>query len=393
MTQPDAGPAPALIAAMAAATGIVVGNLYYAQPLVALIGPEIGLDPRAESLVVTLTQVGYTAGLLLLVPLADRLENRRLITLTVLAGAVALAIVAASRSALVFLLAAATVGVTSASVQMLVPFAAHLAPPAERGRIVGNVMGGLLLGILLARPAASLIAHYVGWRAMFVGAAAANAGVALLLHRALPRRDPEPTGTYGALLASLWPILRDTPVLQHRAFYQGCLFGAFTLFWTAVPLHLQGPAFRLDQDAIALFALCGAAGALAAPLAGRLADRGYTRATTFAAMGLASASFAATAPAQLSIVGLAIAAIVLDGAVQLHQVAAQRVLYGLAPELRGRITALYIAGLFTGGALGSALASPVYTAFGWTGVAGVGAGLCALALAAALIHERSGSKR
>lgn len=381
MTAGEAGPSRTLTILMAAATGLIVANIYYGQPLIALIGPDIGLGEGARSLVVTLTQLGYVAGLLLLVPLADQIENRGLIVATALLGAVALGITATAASGPVFLAASFAIGLASASVQMLVPFAAHLAPPEARGRVVGNVMSGLLLGILLARPVSSYAAYHLGWRPVFAGAAAMNVAVALALLRILPRRQPEPTGTYGALLGSLWPVLRDHPVLQRRVIYQAFLFGAFTLFWTAVPLQLAGPAFGLSQDGIALFALCGAAGALAAPVAGRLADRGHVGVATLSAFVLVSVAFALSWPARDSLVWLALAAIVIDGGVQLHQITAQRVIYGLPAGMRSRVTAIYIAGIFTGGAVGSALASPVYAAAGWPGIAALGTGFGLAALA------------
>lgn len=388
MTETGAGPSRPLTFLMAAATGLIVANIYFAQPLIALIGPEVGLGEAAGSLVVTLTQLGYAVGLILLVTLADRFENRVLICATTLAGAAALAVTATVSNGPVFLLASFAVGIASTSVQMLVPFAAHLAPPERRGQVVGNVMSGLLLGILLARPAAGLVAHHFGWRTVFAGAALLDVAVAALLWRTLPVRRPVPVLGYGTLLASLWPVLRDNPVLQRRGFYQACLFAAFTLFWTAVPLWLAGPAFGLSQDGIALFALCGASGALAAPVAGRLADRGYLGVATLAAFGLAIASFAASGLVRTSLLGLAAAAIGLDAGVQLHQITAQRVIYGLPAEIRSRVTALYIASLFMGGALGSAAASPVYARAGWPGIAALGTAFGVVALAAFLWHRR-----
>lgn len=389
-TTGGAGPSAGLTAILALATGLIVANLYYAQPLVALIAPEIGLGEAAASLVVTLTQLGYAVSLLLVVPLADRLENRRLITVTALAGGLALALTAMTRSGPVFMLAACAVGFTSASAQMLIPLGAHLATPETRGRVVGNIMAGLLFGILLARPASSFIAHHFGWRTVFVTAAVLQAVVAIVLWSTLPTRRPEAAAPYAKLIASLWPVVRDNPVLVRRALYQACLFAAFSLFWTASPLQLAGPPFGLDQDGIGLFALCGAAGALAAPVAGRVADRGWVAAATFGSFLASALSFAAAGLVSASLQGLALAAIGLDAGVQFHQITAQRVVYSLGAEIRGRVTAIYIAGIFTGGALGSALASPVFTQFGWTGVTVLGTGLCLLPLAVALLRRGRG---
>ena len=368
---------------LALATGTLVAGIYYAQPLIALIGPDVGLSESAASLVVTLAQLGYGLGLLLLVPLGDRLENRALVTATAATAVVALLCAATATNGAVFLVAALAVGVTSSCVQMILPIAVHLAPDAARGRVVGNVMSGLIVGILLARPFASLVAHHFGWRVVFVAAAAMDAAIAFALWRALPVRRPQPHGSYGALIRSLWPILRDQPVLQRRAAYQGFLFGLFTLYWTAVPLELASPRFGLSQDGIALFALCGASGALAAPLAGRLADRGYGRATTGAAMALAVLSFGLAWIGGHSMVALGAAAILLDAGIQLNQITGQRAIYGLDAGMRSRINGLYMALFFFVGALGSAVASPVFVRAGWPGIAALGFGV---SIAAALTY-------
>ncbi len=383
-------PSRGLVTLLAFACAAVVGSIYYAQPLVGLIAPQVGLGDGAASLVVTLTQLGYAAGLLLLVPLGDRLENRALVVGTILCGAVALLATAAASTGSTFLAAALAVGLTSTSVQMIVPFAAHLSPERMRGAVVGNVMAGLVGGILLARPFASLVAHHAGWRAVFVASACLNVALAALLWRLLPQRRPHPAGSYGALLRSLWPILRDNPVLQRRAFYQACLFGAFAIFWTAVPLHLAGPPFGFTQDGIAVFALVGAAGALAAPIAGRLADRGHGRAATLAGMAMVFGAFVLAWFGAGSVAALAVAGIVLDAGVQLNMITSQRAIYGLDPAQRSRVNGLYMALFFLGGAAGSALVSPVRVAFGWPGIAAAGAVAALLATLLFALASRRG---
>jgi predicted MFS family arabinose efflux permease len=283
-----AGASPAitlrLTLVLAAACGLIVANLYYAQPLIALIAHDLAMPEAAASLIVTLSQLGYVLGLVLLVPLGDLIENRRLVTSVLCVTAVALLAAALAPASLAMLAAVLLIGATSVVAQMLVPFAAHLAPEASRGKVVGHVMSGLLLGILLARPVASLVADHAGWRAMFFASAAAMAALALALTRLLPQCRPIAAIGYGTLLASLWEVLRDIPLLRRRAAYQAALFGIFSLFWTAVPLLLASPRFGFSQSGIAGFALAGAAGAFAAPIAGRIADRGWTRAGTGLAM-------------------------------------------------------------------------------------------------------------
>lgn len=361
-----------LVLLMALACGVVVANIYYAQPLVGLIGPAVGLSPETASLVVTLTQVGYGAGLVLLVPLGDLLENRRLVVVTLCSTVVALLVATVAPTASLFLTAAFLIGVTSVAVQMLVPLAAHMAPEASRGQVVGNVMSGLLLGILLARPVSSLIADSLGWRAVFGLSAVVMVGLAVLLWRVLPQRRPRGQSSYGALLGSLGRLLVRTPVLQRRTVYQTMMFASFSLYWTSVPLLLMGAPFHLSQRGIALFALSGAAGALVAPIAGRIADRGWTRPATGFALAMAALSFFVARAGEGSIALLVLAGLLLDMGVQMNMVLGQRAIYSLGAETRSRMNAIYMAIFFLGGAAGSALAGYAFAVGGWAPVTWIG---------------------
>ncbi len=369
-----------LVMLMALACGVVVANIYYAQPLVGLIGPAVGLSPETASLVVTLTQVGYGAGLLLLVPLGDLLENRRLVVVTLSSTVAALLVAAVAPTASLFLAAAFLIGVTSVAVQMLVPLAAHMAPEASRGQVVGNVMSGLLLGILLARPVSSLIADSLGWRAVFGLSAVVMVGFAVLLWRVLPQRRPTSRSSYGALIGSLGRLLVRTPVLQRRTVYQTMMFAAFSLYWTSVPLLLAGAPFHLSQRGIALFALSGAAGALVAPVAGRIADRGWTRPATGFALAMAALSFFVARAGEGSIALLVLAGLLLDMGVQMNMVLGQRAIYSLGAETRSRMNAIYMAIFFLGGAAGSALAGYAFAVGGWEPVTWIGFAFPALGL-------------
>ncbi|GLR81272.1 MFS transporter (plasmid) [Azospirillum oryzae] len=361
-----------LVVLMALACGVVVANIYYAQPLVGLIGPAVGLSPETASLVVTLTQIGYGAGLVLLVPLGDLLENRRLVVATLCSTVVALLVAAVAPTASLFLAAAFLIGVTSVAVQMLVPLAAHMAPEASRGQVVGNVMSGLLLGILLARPVSSLIADSLGWRAVFGLSAVVMVGFAVLLWRVLPQRRPRGQSSYGALLGSLGRLLVRTPVLQRRTVYQTMMFASFSLYWTSVPLLLMGAPFHLSQRGVALFALSGAAGALVAPIAGRIADRGWTRPATGFALAMAALSFFVARAGEGSIALLVLAGLLLDMGVQMNMVLGQRAIYSLGAETRSRMNAIYMAIFFLGGAAGSALAGYAFAVGGWAPVTWIG---------------------
>src|SRR6202046_830372 len=279
---------------LALSCGVLVANIYYAQPLVGPIAAELGLSPQAAGLVVTMTQIGYGIGLFFIVPLGDLIENRRLVLSVMALGAVALATAAFATHMLQFFVAALCVGLGSVTVQILVPYAGHLAPEQIRGRVIGNIMTGLMLGIMLARPLSSFIASVSSWHAVYAMSAGIMVLLVLLLRQTLPVRKPQARLGYRALLASILHLARDTPMLRRRAFYQAGLFGAFNLLRTTGPLVLAGPAFHMSQTGIALFALVGAAGAISAPIAGRVADRGWTRPATAMAMLLTSGGFALT---------------------------------------------------------------------------------------------------
>jgi predicted MFS family arabinose efflux permease len=383
-------PSAALVFFLAASCGLIVANIYYAQPLVGLIAPSLGIMPRTASLIVTLTQLGYAAGLLLLVPLGDIVENRLLLTVTVLAAIPPLLVAALAHSGGAFLAAAFVVGLTSVAVQMLVPLAANLAPDRLRGQVVGNVMSGLLLGVLLARPAASLIANAFGWRAVFLTSAVAMLLLAIVMRAALPRRIPGANQHYVTLLRSLLSLPVSEPLLRRRALYQSAAFGCFTLFWTAVPLLLM-QKFGYGQAGIAVFALVGAAGALMAPVAGRLADREHGHIGTVLSLLSICAAFVLAAWGGLvahSVIALALAGVLLDSGVQANLVFGQRAIYGLAPSMRSRLNGVFMAIFFIGGAIGSAITSPVLVHFGWAGICAFGVAAPILALAYFALAER-----
>jgi predicted MFS family arabinose efflux permease len=379
-----------MVMLLAAAAGIIVANLYYAQPLVGPIGAALGLPPAAAGLIVTLTQIGYTLGLLFIVPLGDLVENRRLIVTGLLVTSAALLVAATATTAWAFLLSALTIGLGAVVAQVLVPFAAHLAPEATRGQIVGKVVSGLLLGIMVARPVASVLAGLGGWQTVFGIAAALVALLAVVLQLKLPLRQPTATQPYRRLIGSLWPLLATTVVLRQRALYHAGLFGAFSLFWTVAPQALAGPAFGLTQNGIALFALVGMAGAVASPVAGRLADAGHTLQATAVALVVGALSFLlplfapSSKPVALGL--LAVAAIALDAAVAANLVLGQRALFALGADMRSRLNGLYFALFFAGGAVGSALGGWVYAAHGWHAALLVGMLLPALALPV-WVHE------
>jgi predicted MFS family arabinose efflux permease len=378
---------------MAAACGLIAANLYYAQPLAGPIAAAIGLPASATGLIVTLTQIGYGLGLLLIVPLGDLVENRRLIITMVAAATVALVAAGLSETPGPFLAASLAIGLASTAVQMIVPFAASLAPDAMRGRVVGNVMSGLMVGIMMARPVASFIARFSSWHLVFFLSAGVMIVVGLALAVVLPTRMPQTRLSYGALLASMGRLYATQPVLRRRAFYQACQFSSFSLFWTVTPLVLAGPGFGLSQAGIALFALAGVAGAIASPIAGRLADRDLGRpATVFGILSVAVAylvSHIAPEGSTAALVLLTAAAILLDFGVTMTLVIGQRAIFGLGADLRSRLNGLFMATFFVGGALGSAIGAWAFTQGGWMLASSIGLALPVLALLYFLTEKRT----
>ncbi|WP_322077836.1 MFS transporter [Burkholderia cepacia] len=399
-----AGTPPALSAGMtlffAATVGVIVMDLFAAQPLTGPISADLHLPPGLAGLVAMLPQLGYAAGLVLLVPLVDLLENRRLIVATLAACAAALALPAFTRSGTVFLLATLVAGGASSVIQMLVPMAASMAPEAQRGRAVGNVMSGLMLGILLSRPLASLIAGSAGWRGFYLLAALANAAIAVVLALRLPSRTPSIKAGYRALLASMGRLLADEPVLRRHALSAALAMAAFSAFWTAVGLRLAQPPFGLDLHGIAWFAFAGASGAIVTPLAGRAGDRGHgpaaqriahgTMLVALALLGIAGAGwfgFDAHAHRGLALALLAGGAALLDAGVIVDQTIGRRAINLLNPAARGRLNGLFVGLFFIGGALGAALAGSAWAWGGWSAVCGVG---FAFAGAAAVFGRSAG---
>ncbi|WP_088344685.1 MFS transporter [Bacillus cereus] len=358
-----------LIILLATACGIIVANLYYAQPLIGVISNEIGLSNSSAGLIVTLTQIGYVVGLLFLVPLGDIVENKKLILILLFSSAFALIYMVFVKSATLLLTASFFIGLGSVAAQVLVPLVSYLSSENVRGRVVGNVMSGLLLGIMLARPISSLVAGMWGWNAIFALSATVIIVLAFVLSKVLPTRKPKAKTNYTTLLNSMWQLLRTTPILRRRAIYHACVFGAFSLFWTTVPLLLSSPAFHFSQTAIALYALVGITGAIAAPIGGRLADLGWTRPATGIALTVVIISLLLPLIIQSSspigIAVLVIAAILLDMGVSANLVLSQRLIFSLSPEIRSRLNGLFMAIFFLGGAVGSFIGGWAYALGGW----------------------------
>jgi predicted MFS family arabinose efflux permease len=364
---------------LAVSCGATVANLYYAQPVLNEIASAFALTQGNAALVVTLTQLGYAIGMVALMPLGDMLENRALASRTLVGTAVALVVAGVAPGFGIFLAASVLVGITSVVAQILIPFAANLAPEDQRGRTVGTVVTGLSLGILLARTLSSLMAAAWGWRSIYFVSATLMIAVAITLLRILPRKHPDHHMSYPQLMRSIGELVRSEPALRRRAVCQALMFGAFSCFWTSVAFELIR-SHGLSQAGIGIFALVGAAGAAVAPIAGQLGDRGYGRAGSGAALALGVVAMIVAQIGASSVLVLAIAGVLFDLAFQTHQVLSQQEIYGLRANARARINTVFMTTTFLGGALASAAAGALYDRGGWTSVTLFAAALPAVGL-------------
>lgn len=378
----------ALILLMATATGLAVASNYYAQPLLHSIAENFGLSTTAAGTIVIAAQLSYGAGLLLLAPLGDLFEQRRLIVTMVLIATAGLVISACAPNLPWLIFGTALTGLFSVVAQILVPMAAALSAPEQRGRAVGTLMSGLLLGILLARTAAGLMAELGGWRSIYVLAAVLMAITALALYRALPQHHSHAGLKYPALIGSVFRLFAEEPVLRLRSLLGLLSFSLFALFWTPLAFLLSSEPYHYSDAVIGLFGLAGAAGALAANWAGRLADRGRGALGTTVGLAALMLSWVPLAFAQSSLAALLLGVLLLDLAVQLVHVSNQNAVIVLRPEARTRLNAGYITCYFIGGALGSLLGTQLFEGYGWNGIVVAGLAIGALALLVWMLAER-----
>lgn len=366
----------------AVACGTAVANVYFAQPLLVTLGHDLAMSPALIGSVVTLTHIGYGLGLFFLVPLGDVADRRRIIVVQLLLLVGALAVVATAGTAGVLLAGMAAVGLLAVVTQTLVVFAASLAPPDRRGRVVGLVTSGVVIGILLARTVSGLLADLAGWRSVYLASAVLIAVLALVLHRVLPRHgDVPPTAPlrYGQLLRSTVTLFARERLLRLRAVFGLLIFAAFSTLWSSVALPLSEAPCSMSHTAIGAFGLVGAVGALAATAAGRLNDRGLSRRTTGIGLALLAASWLPLAFTRGSLWALVIGVIVLDLAVQAVHVTNQTLIYALHPDAGGRLIGGYMIFYAIGSATGAIAATSLYAAAGWGAVCALGAGISGLA--------------
>lgn len=379
-TTPHAVLSPGLILLMAVATGLAAASNYYAQPLLETIARAFHLSVNQAGFIVTTAQLGYAMGLLFLVPLGDMFERRTMIVVMTLLAAAGLLITANSTSISTMLIGTALTGLFSVVAQVLVPLAATLAEPERRGKIVGMIMSGLLLGILLARTVSGLLASFGGWRTVYWVASVLMVVMALVLWRALPRHKQETHLNYLQLMKSIFTLFFFTPVLRTRALIGMFIFANFSALWTSMAFLLAGPGYHYSEGVIGLFGLVGAAGALAATRAGQLADKGKAHLVTTCGLILLLLSWVAVAYGQHSVISLIFGIIVLDLSVQGVHITNQSVIYKSMPEARNRLTAGYMTSYFIGGAVGSVVSASAFQMGGWYGVCAAGAIFCVINL-------------
>lgn len=369
-----------LVFLLAFACALTVANLYYCQPLLPEIAKTFGASQSATGGLVTANQLGYGVALLLIVPLGDISNRRRLVSGLLVIEAAALAAAAVAPTLALLLTASAAIGIAACVVQILLPYAATIAADHERGRVTGTVLSGLLVGILLSRTVAGLIGQAFGWRTVFAAGGVLMLILAVVLARAMDGAGPEVAISYREQLRATARLARNEPVLRRRSILGGLMFGAFGLFWATVSFLLAGAPYHYNQAEIGLFALVGGAGALAAKLTGHAADHGHERATTGALLVLGVASFGAIALGSSSLTWLIVGVLFMDAAVQGVNLLNLSVVYNLSGGARARIASVYMTTYFILGALGSAAGTAAYRFGGWGGVSAVGGVFVTLAL-------------
>jgi predicted MFS family arabinose efflux permease len=369
-----------LVFLLATACGVSVANLYYAQPLLHAIAGTFHSGPSITALIVTGSQVGYALGLGLLVPIGDRVPRRRLVPAVLAITALGLVLAAISPNIWTLIAVLVVVGLGSVAAQMLIPLAAELAGDGSRGAVVGKVMSGLLIGILLARTLAGIVADVAGWRTVYIAAAGLVVVLAVVLSRRLPRETRPATHSYPDLLRSVVALFRGERVLRQRALYAALAFAAFSVFWTTVAFVLAGPPYHYSETIIGLFGLVGAAGAICANVAGRLADRGYAIQLTTSFAALILLSFGVLYEGRHALWAMILGIVALDVGTQGMAVTNQSIIYRLTPDAGSRVNSAYMVVNFSGGAVGSAVAGTVYATAKWAGVCALGAGIGAITL-------------
>lgn len=378
---------------MAVATGIIVANLYYCQPLIVLIANEFNI-PEAEAGSITyLTQAGYAIGLFLMVPLGDKVERKKQILVTTFASVLALILAALSKSFFILEIASLLIGITSIVPQLILPLGASLSAPEKRGKVIGTIMSGLLVGILLSRTLSGFVGEIWGWRSMFWIAAGVCLVLFFVIRKLFPENKPTFEGSYGQLIQSLFTLIRTQPVLREATLINVFSFAQFGAFWTTMVLLLSEAPFNFNSATIGLFGIVGASGALAAPLVGKIGDKGSSRIAIGYGILLMFLSFIVFYFSSESVVGLVIGIILIDIGIQAIHISNQTRVYSILPEARNRLNTVFMSFSFFGTALGSAFGLFLWKIGAWEAVGLGGMVLAALAFAVYAFTYKSKRKQ
>lgn len=365
---------------MALCTGLIVANIYYSQPLLVLMSDEFGVSESNAGQVTFFTQVGYALGLLFCVPLGDKLERKGQIVVMTLAAVVALIAAAKSVNITMLKITGLMIGFTSVVPQLILPLAANLSDPASRGKVIGTIMSGLLVGILLSRTLSGVVGHHFGWRAMFWIAAGISALLAVIMITSFPSSKPNFSGTYGDLMKSLLTLIKEQPMLREASAINACCFAMFGMFWTTVVFLLSGAPFKYTSEQIGLMGLAAAAGALGAPLVGRIADKKNPRIAIGYGIIFLFLGYFLFYAFQANIIGIVIGIIAIDLGLQGIHVSNQTRIYTLLPEARNRLNTVFMTASFIGTSLGSGIGLWVWSVAQWNGVCIAGTALITVAL-------------
>ncbi|MDX6188546.1 MFS transporter [Flavobacterium sp. Fl-318] len=368
---------------MAACTGLIVANLYYCQPLIVLIANEFKIPEASAGTITYLTQAGYAIGLFFMVPLGDKIERKKQILMTTFATVIALIIAATSTNFFVLQIASLLIGITSIVPQLILPLAASLTAPEQRGKVVGTIMSGLLLGILLSRTLSGFIGQLFGWRSMFWIAAGICTLIFFAIQKKLPVNKPQFDGSYGQLIKSLFTLIKTQPVLREATLINVFCFAQFGAFWTTMVLLLSGEPFKFNSATIGLFGIVGASGALAAPLVGKMGDKGNPRVAVGYGCLLMLISFMVFYFSIESVIGIVIGIVFIDIGIQGVHISNQTRVYSLLPEARNRLNTVFMSFSFLGTAAGSAYGLLLWKLGGWHAVT---IGCAVLALLALIVY-------
>ncbi|MBC9914328.1 MFS transporter [Chitinophaga varians] len=353
---------------MALCTGLIVANIYYSQPLLVLMSQEFGVSESNAGQVTFFTQVGYALGLLFCVPLGDKLERKGQIIAMTTTAVAALAAAGFSQNILMLKITGLLIGFTSVVPQLILPLAAHLTDAANRGKVIGTIMSGLLVGILLSRTLSGVVGHHWGWRAMFFIAAGISALLVVIMIFTFPQSRPQFTGSYGDLMKSLLTLAKEQPMLREASAINACCFAMFGMFWTTVVFLLSEKPFLYTSEQIGLMGLAAAAGALGAPLIGRIADKKNPRIAIGYGIIFLLAGYAMFYVFQANIIGIIIGIIAIDLGLQGIHVSNQTRIYALLPEARNRLNTVFMTTSFIGTSIGSGLGLWVWSVGKWNGV-------------------------